>query len=332
MRRPAIALYSILAVAVFLVASCSRTDPNLHPDHVVRTVSMGERIYVLSPTPGGTRLYVSRDAGGGEAQMMILRARDYAVLDSFPCGMLPLGMLFLPNGKYLYVADDPFLASLGKVWAVDVAESRVVKEIPTNRDPGPLAATPDSRFLYVGSWAGDEVLVVRTEDNVVVDTIGFPHPAVAVAVSPDGSRLYVSAGKIYVLRTSDYAVIDSIAVGECAGELAILPDGRRLYASAVGDSGLVYAVNIPGNTVEDSVVIGRRVEEVCALPGGRFVYTSSPYDSLVYVIRTSDDSVTDCIPVGCVPSRLTAHPDGSRVYVLGPYYHLSAYQFVVLGY
>jgi DNA-binding beta-propeller fold protein YncE len=259
--------------------------------------------------------------------MMILRARNYAVLDSFPCGALPLGMLFLPNGKYLYVADDPFLASMGKVWAVDVAESRVVKEIPTNRDPSLLAATPDSRFLYLGSWFSDGVLVVRTEDNVVVDTIGFPYPAFAAAVSPDGSRLYVSAWKIYVLQASNCRVIDSIDVGKCAGALAILPDGGRLYASAGGDFGLVYAVSLPGNTVEDSVVVGRGVEEVCVLPGGRFVYTSSPSDSSVYVIRTSDDSVVQRVPIGFTPTRLTAHPDGSRVYVVG--YRRS--EFVVLG-
>jgi YVTN family beta-propeller protein len=288
---------------------------------------MGEWIYVLSPTPGGTRLYVSRDAHGGDVQMMVLRARDYAVLDSFPCGALPLDMLFLPNGKYLYVADDPYLASMGKVWAVDVAESRVVKEIPTNRDPDLLAATPDSRFLYVGSWFGGGILVVRTEDNVVVDTIGFPHSAGAVAVSPDGSRLYVSAGKIYVLQVSDYAVIDSIAVGAGVGELAILPDGGRLYASAGGDSGLVYAVSLPGNTVEDSFVIGRSVEKVCVLPGGRFLYASSYSDSSVYVIRTSDDSVVERIPIGFAPTGLAVHPDGSRVYVIG--YRRG--EFVVLG-
>ena len=192
----------VFVLLVFFVASCRPKDPNLHPDKVVRTVPMGEAVYVLAPTPDGTRLYVSRDAGGGEAWMMILRAKDYAVLDSFRCGGLPLAILFLPNGKYLYVADDPYLDNLGKVWVVDVATRRVVKEIPTNRDPGPLAATPDSRFLYVGSWANDEVLVVRTEDNVVVDTLGFPEPAVAVEVSPDGSRLYVSARKD--IRSADF--------------------------------------------------------------------------------------------------------------------------------
>jgi len=326
-KRAAIALYSILAVAVLLVASCSRTDPNLHPDRVVMTVLMGEWVHALSPTPGGTRLYVSQDTHGGEAQMMILRARDYAALGSFPCGILPLDMLFLPNGQYLYVADDPFLENLGKVWAVDVAESRAVKEIPTGRDPSLLAATPDGRFLYVGSWASGKVLVVRTEDNVVVDTMGFPYPVAAIAVSPDGSRLYVSAWKIYVLQASDHAVVDSIAVGPCAGKLAILPDGTRLYASAAGDSGLVYAIDVSGNTVEDSIVIGREIEDICLLPGGRFLYAPSYSDSSVYVIRTSDDSVVERIPIAFAPTGLTAHPDGSRVYVVG--YRQN--EFIVLG-
>jgi len=327
-KLSAIALYSVFAVAVLFVASCSRTDPNLHPDHVVMTVLMGEWVYALSPTPGGARLYVSRDAHGGEAQMMILRARNYAVLGSFSCGILPLDMLFLPNGQYLYVADDPFLESMGKVWVVDVAENRVVKEIPTDgRDPDLLAATPDSRFLYVGSWASGKVLVVRTEDNVVVDTMGFPYPVAAIAVSPDGSRLYVSAWKIYVLQASDHAVVDSIAVGPCAGKLAILPDGARLYASAAGDSGLVYAIDVSGNTVADSIVIGRGIEDICLLPGGRFLYAPGYSDSSVYVIRTSDDSVVERIPIGFAPTGLIAHPDGSRVYVIG--YRQD--EFVVLG-
>ncbi len=328
MRAPAAVLYLAAILLLLFTSSCGHHDPNLHPDHVVQVVSTDEIVYVLSPTPAGTRLYVSCDVPSeGSARMMILRSSNYATIGSFPCGKLPMGMLFLPNGRYLYVADDPYLESMGKVWAVDVAKSQVVKEIPTGRDPVPLAATPDSRFLYVGSWLSSKVLVVRTEDNVVVDTIGFPYSADAVAVSPDGLHLYVSAGKIYVLRTSDHAVVDSIDVGGRTGKLAILPDGRRLYASTVDDSGLVYAVSLPGNTVDDSVFIGRRVDEVCALAGGRFVYTSGPFDSLVGVIRTSDDSVVERIPVGFSPMGLAAHPDGSRVYVVG--YHRR--EFVVLG-
>ncbi len=328
-RRLASALCPIVAVAMFFVASCRRTDPDLHPDHVVMAVAMGEWVYALSPTPGGIQLYVSRDAPHeGEARMMILRAQDYAVQSSFPCGVLPLDMLFLPNGQYLYVADDPYLDGMIKVWVVDVAENRIVKEIPIDgRDPDLLAATPDSRFLYVGTWASGKVLVVRTEDNVVVDTMGFPYPVAAIAVSPDGSRLYVSAWKIYVLQASDCTVIDSIDVGKCAGKLAILPDGTRLYASTAGDSGLVYAVSLPDKAVEDPVAIGHKVEEICVLPGGRFLYTSNSYDSLVCVIRTSDDSVVESIPIAFAPTGLTAHPDGGRVYVVG----YREDEFVVLG-
>lgn len=329
MRRPVVFHYPVIMFAALVIASCSRIDPDRHPDHVVTTVSMGESVYALSPTPSGTRLYVSRDAPGeSETRMIVLRARDYAAQGSFPCGYLPLDILVLPSGQYLYVADDPYLGGMIKVWVVDVAENRVVKEIPIDgRDPDLLAATPDSRFLYVGSWASRRVLVVRTEDNVVVDTLDFPYPVGDIEVSPDGSRLYVSAWKIYVLQAYDNAVVDSIAVGRYAVKLAILPDGTRLYASTAGEAGLVYAIDVQGNTVGDSIVIGRGVDDICLLPDGRFAYTASHSDSSVQVVRTSDDSVVGRIQIGFPPTGLKAHPDGSRVYITG----YRQPEFIVLG-
>lgn len=52
---------------------------------------------------------------------------------------------------------------------------------------------PDSKsyYLYAGNWDYDEVFVIDTEDNAVIDTLdGFGH-VWDIAITPGGSKLYV---------------------------------------------------------------------------------------------------------------------------------------------
>lgn len=98
-----------------------------------------------------------------------------------------------PDGTKAYVVNREG----DSVWAIDTATYQRIGEPITVAHPEALAVSPDASLLYVTSFDGD-----ITADNVVVidadtgEVIGQPirvGPASTdIAVSPDGTRIYVT--------------------------------------------------------------------------------------------------------------------------------------------
>jgi YVTN family beta-propeller protein len=79
------------------------------------------------------------------------------------------------------------------------------------------------------------------------------------AVSPDGSRLFVSLGRakaIAVIDTASLAVVGTIAdVGARPWGVGVSPDGKKLY-TANGPSGDVSVVDIASGKVDAHIKTG----------------------------------------------------------------------------
>lgn len=81
---------------------------------------------------------------------------------------------------------------------------------------------------------------------------------VAVAVTPDGCRVYVpnrDSGRVAVIDTASNTVIATVAVGADPEGIAMAPDGRRVY---VLDhcSNSVVVIDTADNTVADTIPVG----------------------------------------------------------------------------
>ena len=76
--------------------------------------------------------------------------------------------------------------------------------------------------------------------DTVIDTIAVGASPVGLAVTPDGSRVYVvnsADGTVSVIDTASNTIsVLPIAVGGAPSDIAISPDGRRVYVVNHGDS------------------------------------------------------------------------------------------------
>ena len=102
-------------------------------------------------------------------------------------------------------------------------------------------ATKDSR-VYVLNAGDSTVSVIDTDTNTVIATSGQLPAGGAMALSPDGTRLYVAdyvGTHVYVLDARSLALAGAPinVVTTYGGTLAVSPDGKRLYVGSVARDG-----------------------------------------------------------------------------------------------
>jgi YVTN family beta-propeller protein len=187
-----------------------------------------------------------------------------------------------------------------------------------------LGGAPSSaQNAYIPNASDNTVSVIDTAINTVV---GLPIPVgdfpFGVAVSPDGSKVYVAnAGyathnsTVSVIATATNTVIGTIPVGYLANGIAVTPDGSTVYV-ATANSSSVSVISTATNTVVGTIPVGYIPEGVVVAvsPDGSKLYVTNASGGTVSVISTATNTVVGTIPVS-FPFGVAVAPDGSKVYV-----------------
>lgn len=177
-----------------------------------------------------------------------------------------------------------------------------------------------ARNAYVPSFTGDNVTVIDTATNTTVGSpIAVGDAPVAMAITPDGTRLYVTAvgsDNVTVIDTATNTTVGSpIAVGNNPYAIAITPDGSRAYV--VNQAGTVSVIDTATNTTVGSPIpVGNGPLGIAITPDGTRAYVTNngaPYS--VSVIDIATNTTGSPIPMGTSPIGIAITPDGTRAYV-----------------
>lgn len=163
------------------------------------------------------------------------------------------------------------------------------------------------------------VSVIDTATNSVIGSpIAVGDQPTGVAISPDGSKVYitnVASDTVSVIATATNSVIGSpITVGSHPFGVAAAPDGSKVYVANFS-SGTVSVIDAVTNTVAKTIPVGFAAEGVAVAPDGGKVYVASSSVGIVSVIATATDTVTAQLAVGNFPVGVAVTPDSSKVYV-----------------
>jgi YVTN family beta-propeller protein len=248
---------------------------------------------------------------------------------------MPLAMALAPGGRSLVVSSAGYRQPGLDV--VNRSTGALTQSLPQTAAFLGLAFTPDGGTLFTSganqdvvyryTWANDSAALA---DSIVLaakapDSAGTRYPA-GLAVSPDGSRLYVAEN-----------VADSLALIDTGGSRIVqrLPTGHLPYAVAAAPDGLIYVSNWGEETVSvfrDSagalfdrgrIVVGRHPSALLLNRDGTRLFVACASTDRVAVVDTRRRHVvTELLdpPLGgpaegSTPNALALSSDETRLFV-----------------
>ena len=251
----------------------------------------------------------------------------------------PTAVAITPDRSFAYVTD-----ASTSVWVVDARSNSVIARIAAGSDPEAIAITPDGKRAYVTSITCGQLLcsgpdnppqlasveVIDTTSNSLTATITLGNlpaeqtPGVllsGIAISPDGTRAYVSnavGNQIWAIDTSSNQVVATIptAVLGFVG-VSISPDGSRLYAASVGNPSVVDVIDTKTDVVTSiSLPSSEPPTQIRVTPDGHHAYVTGDSGHL-WVIDTITNTTLATISVSLDNSLLDVAfaPDGARAYI-----------------
>jgi len=146
------------------------------------------------------------------------------------------------------VVDARGVAASGTISRIDVGTLQVTHTIPVQLHPTAIVWDESRHRVYVANSNSDSVSVIDDRDHKVIRTIAVqPFPTkvagiapTALAVSPDGSKLFVACGGINavaIVATGTGNIEGMIPTAWYPNSLAVGPDGKQLAIGSLLGAG-----------------------------------------------------------------------------------------------
>jgi YVTN family beta-propeller protein len=175
----------------------------------------------------------------------------------------PIDVAVLPGGQRALAANH----TADSVSLIDLAEGKVLAEVPCERRPSAVACSPDSRRAAVSNlWSGTVTLLELKGDTLrKIGTAAAGAQPRGLVFAPDGASLYVALAGSHEVAQLDWQTRQVLRRWPAPTEprrLALSSDGRTL-AAACGRSGEVRC----WDTAAGKQLWERRVSEAFNLHG-----------------------------------------------------------------
>ncbi|MDX1887367.1 YncE family protein [Mycolicibacterium sp. 120270] len=192
-------------------------------------------------------------------------------------------------------------------------------------EPSRVTAAERRAYVTVAGHKYDSVAVIDTANKQVVANHPIDDVASDVAVSPDGTRIYVGrtgddVGLTVINtfgRTHNVALADG--VGRTVDAVRVSPNGRLVYvATSDAVSGTLHVVDAAKGRVLREVSIASPIRDVALSYDGALAYVASfdaHWGGSVDVIDTAINEITAKVGIGGAPMQMALSADGARLYI-----------------
>lgn len=202
----------------------------------------------VAASPDGSKVYVTNRTSGS---VSVIRTSDNKVVNTITVGTQPESVTFSTDGTWAYVTN--YGSKSVSVIDTTLATPKVITTISnvgTNPRGIAYVQTANGPRVYVANSGAGTVSVINASTNQLIDTkpstaltvdpISVGSAPQQIAVSPDGTRIYVtnqSSNSVSVINTATNALDGAaIAVGSKPAGIALSADGSTLYVANGDDS------------------------------------------------------------------------------------------------
>jgi len=224
-------------VSVLDVRSMKRVDQidlgRFHRPHGIAVLPGTKRLLATTERPAGLILI---DPASREV------VRDYDVKGKSPHMVIPM-----PEGEWAYVSDTD-----SDSVAVIQLRTGATKLIPTGARPQGAALSPDGSRLYVVNTSGNQISIIDTRQQSVVDTIPTGKGPGRIAITPDGKTLIYNLQFEPGVGFADIATRTQTAMLPLSGRplsLTMTRDGTRAFAG-IQDQDKVCFISVKDRKIE----------------------------------------------------------------------------------
>ena len=140
------------------------------------------------------------------------------------------------------VERKPYLLVLNKgentAMYMDVAQRRIVKTLPVDKNPHEVVVSPDGKFAYITCPGSNTLLILDNQAMSIAQRVSHPDFDLphGLALTRDGKQLLVAStgsGQLLVFDLPAWEARQMITTGQkMACRLALTPDERHAYNNA----------------------------------------------------------------------------------------------------
>ena len=199
----------------------------------------------------------------------------------------------------------------------------VVATVRVPQEPVSVAFSPLADRAYVASNRSRVISIITTATSTVTSSIALQVPPNGLAVTPDGTQLWValdtlSGNRVLVFDTASQQQLPDIPVGRMPMNIAFRPNGKQAFVTNAFD-GTVSIVRVSDGVVVNTIRVGDNPNGIAVAnnssTGDNTVYVANSNSNTVSYFRPSNPTAVGTIQVNPTPVGVAAAPDGTQIYV-----------------
>jgi len=221
---------------------------------VIATVPVGDGPFGVAAHPDGTRVYVTL---ANDKRIAVVDVFTNSVVKTITVARTPIAIAIAPSGERAYVSSVAGGFN-GVLYTIDTAADNLMGGVTIGVESRGVAVHPDGSRVYVANLHSDNVSVVDTSTNTVIETIGPIERPWGLGILPDGSRVYAandSASSVSVIDTDTNNAIGNVPVGQSPNGIGVHPEGTFVYAANV-NSGDLSVIDTATAQVVGAIPVG----------------------------------------------------------------------------